>query len=72
MENSIEKKDILLSNQDNFYFAPLSDQRRSLRVKWSMGFERYTIGWDDYLINAEVEYQNNLQENKCNYNIAKN
>jgi hypothetical protein len=72
MKNLIEKKDITLSNQDDFYFAPFSDQRRSLRVKWNMGIERYKTGWDDYLINAEVEYQNNLQENKRNYNSAKN
>lgn len=68
MENSIEKKDISLSNQDNFYFAPFSDQRRSLRVKWNMGIVRFTTGWDDYLINAEIEYQNNLRENKINFN----
>lgn len=55
-------------NTDNYYYAPFSDQRRSLRVKWNMEIKEKQIDWNIYLQNAEKKYQEDLQFRKSQFN----
>ena len=57
-----------MENQNDYYYAPFSDQRRSLRVKWNMEISEKKIDWNIYLDNAEKKYQDELFLRKQNYN----
>lgn len=45
-------------NEDNYYFAPFTEQRREIRKEWNSLTSK--LSWEKFLEIKEKEYQNKL------------
>lgn len=46
-------------NEDNYYFAPFTEQRREIRKEWNSLNSK--LSWEEFLYNKEKEYQKQRQ-----------
>lgn len=56
-----QKKVYNFQNEDNYHFAPFTEQRRELRKVWSISRK----SWDSFLYDQENKHQSKIKQNEA-------